>query len=97
MVSFIDAQADLIDEVGEFAVVRQQAITKDFLDELHSERMAKAHLRYGEHNRVAAVPTMLVDLWLNQGVPFYDLTAREIVQRLERDNLHAFITTDKPV
>lgn len=86
--------ASLQETASGIAVVRSQEITKDFLDEIHNERGAKANIKRGEFDRVAAVPTSLVDLWLAQGVPFFDLTAREVVQRLERDSLHAFITTE---
>lgn len=94
---FTQSRARLVDEGGTLAVVRQQEITKDFLDDIHSERMATRELRTADHQRVASVPTSLVDSWLSQGIPFWDLSAREIVRRLERDNLHAFITTDKAV
>lgn len=94
---FTEAQSRLVNEGGTLAVVRSQEITKDFLDDIHSERMATRELRTAEHQRVASVPTSLVDSWLCQGIPFWDLSAREIVRLLERDNLTAFITTDKAV
>lgn len=75
-------------------VKTEQVITDEFLNSLHSERMAKAAVRHGEMNRVASVPTHVIELWLRQGVDVWNLTAREVVQRLERENLHAFITTN---
>jgi hypothetical protein len=75
-------------------VCHTQTIPSDFLDSLKSERNAKMNLRKAEFERVASVPTGVVELWLRQGVDVWNLTAREVVQRLERENLHAFITTN---
>jgi hypothetical protein len=90
----------LLDNVPSFGqnadgvfVKHEQPITDDFLDSLHSERMAKEHVRHGELNRVASVPTSVVELWLRQGIDVWNMTPHEVVARLERDNLHAFITT----
>ena len=94
---FTESQARIVEAGGTLAVVRSQEITKDFLDDIHSERMATTEMRTAEHQRVASVPTSLVDSWLAQGIPFWDLSAREIVKRLERENLTAFITTGKAV
>ncbi len=98
MASFTEsvASGNFTDD-GRLVVIREQEITADFLDTLHSERMAKAHMRSSEMEHVASVPTSLVDLWLCQGIPFYQLTPREIVRRLKDDGLDAFITTDKAV
>jgi hypothetical protein len=74
-----------------------QTITDDFLDDLSSERLAKAAVRSGELNRVASVPTAVIELWLRQGVPFYQLTAREVVAKLQADGLSAFVSTPKRV
>ena len=99
-----DTQPNLIDNepsYGENAdglfIRHDQPITDAFLEDLKSERMAKAAMRSPLYNRVASVPTAVVELWLRQGVPFYQMTAHEVVQKLERDNLHAFIATPKRV
>jgi hypothetical protein len=75
-------------------VCHQQAITSDFLDRLKSERFAKAALRHGELNRVASVPTHVIELWERMGRDWKNASPREVVQWLERDNLQAFITTN---
>jgi len=74
-----------------------QPITQDFLDTLKSERLAKAAVRKGELHRVASVPTAVVELWMRQGIDFYKMSPREIVAKLRRDDLHAFLTTDGSV
>ena len=81
---------------GRFVHHRQELST-EFLDTLKSERHAKAHMRAGELNRVASVPTFLWELWMRQGRDPYNATARQIVSWLEADSLQAFITTPKSV
>lgn len=78
-------------------VKREQVIPQAFLDDLHSERMAKQHMRHGELNRVASVPTAVFELWIRQGRDPWHATAHEVVSWLEQDNLHAFITTPNKV
>ncbi|MES1994445.1 MAG: hypothetical protein V4457_12850 [Pseudomonadota bacterium] len=74
-----------------------QAIADDLLDNLKSERHAKAALRSGDYDRAASIPTFVVELWIRQGYDFYNMTAREIVAKLNADNLGAFIATPKRV
>jgi hypothetical protein len=76
---------------------RTQAIPDDFLDTLKSERHAKSMLRSREFNRVASVPTFVVELWNRQGFDFYRMTPREIVNKLNADELGSFVTTPKSV
>lgn len=74
-------------------LVHQQAITSEFLDSLKNARDAQASLHNREFNKVASVPTHVVELWLRQGRDVWNASPREIVQWLERDNLQAFITS----
>lgn len=74
-------------------VKRTQVIPQEFLDDLKSERAARSHQKHSELNKVASVPTHVVELWLRQGKDVWNATARQIVQWLEQDNLHVFITT----
>jgi hypothetical protein len=74
-----------------------QPITDDFLDSLKSERLAKAAIRAGEMHRVASVPTSVIELWMRQGYDFYRMTPREIVNKLNADDLGAFVATPKSV
>ena len=75
----------------------EQAIPSTFLDDLKSERLAKAAMRCSEMERVASVPTFVVELWMRQGFDFYNATPREIVARLNANDLGAFVTTPKRV
>lgn len=89
---FVQSRHAIREEAGQRLVVRSQEITKDFLDDLHNERMAKATMKRGDHDRVASVPTALIDSWLARGIDFWSMSAREVVQLLEKEDMRAFIT-----
>lgn len=74
-------------------VKRTQVIPQEFLDDLKSERAARSNQKHQELNLVASVPTHIVELWLRQGIDVWHMTAREVVQKLERDNLQVFVVT----
>lgn len=93
----IDSNAELVSGVGELAIRRVQEIPDDFLESLKCERSAKAHMRAGEMNRVASVPTQVIDVWLRQGFDFWNAKPSEIVARLNAHDLGVFITTPKRV
>ena len=48
---------------------------------------------------VAQIPTIVVEKWMREGFDIFsgEHTAAEIVARLKKENLHAFLTTEKNV
>lgn len=78
-------------------VRHDQLITQDFLDDLHSMRLAQAAIRCKDFHAVATVPECVIDVWQKQGLDFYKMSPTEIVNRLRKDDLHAFIATPKRV
>lgn len=74
-------------------LVHQQAITSEFLEQCKDLRSAQADYRKREMNQVASVPCHVIEIWLRQGRDPWNASPREIVQWLEKDNLHAFITS----
>lgn len=93
--TLIDANTTFGENADGLFQEHTQVLTDDFMESLKSERYAKAALRAGEHDRVASIPTFVVELWLRQGVPFYQMSAKQIVAKLRADDLDAFITTPK--
>lgn len=94
----IDTNATFGENADGLFIHHKQELTADFLDSLDSERFAKAHLRSQELDRVASIPTFVVELWMRRdGFSVYDAPARDIVKKLQRENLDAFITTPKAV
>lgn len=85
-----------LDDVDNPVVVRHdQAITDDLLD-LNKE-MREAPTK--EFNQVASIPVIIVEKWMREGFNIFDpnITAREIIARLLREDLSAFITTNKSI
>ncbi len=83
---------------AQFVIEHTQEITDEFLAQCKAEREAST-ARAGEFHKVAALPTALVEHWMREGFNIYDknVTAAQIVARLEQDNLTVFKTTDKRV
>ena len=46
---------------------------------------------------VAQIPTIVVEQWMREGFDIFrgEHSAADIVKRLKRENLHAFLTTEK--
>jgi hypothetical protein len=84
----------LVEQGGELAIRHQQHIPDDLLQSLHSERLAKMHVRAGELNHVASVPEAVFDIWIRQGRDPYNASARDIVAWLRKDGLDAFVTAN---
>ncbi len=76
---------------------RKQAIPTAYLDFLKDRRATSTQQREGEMMHVASVPAVLVDKWLAQGIPFYQLTSREIIHLLYLEGADHFIATRKSV
>lgn len=74
-----------------------QDIPDDFISDLRDERSASNNSRAGEMHRVASVPVALVEQWQAQGFNIYDknVSVKDILARLKRENLTAFLTSNK--
>lgn len=92
-----DVQAALVSNGDGLAVRRVQHIPDEFLDDLKSERLASARLRTAEQHRVASIPVSVVEVWVRQGFDIYRAKPRDIIAKLQKDGLEAFITTTKTV
>jgi hypothetical protein len=95
--NLLDPTLDFKENTDGLLTIKRQEITDDLLDFIRDERHATASMRTRDYHLAASVPTHLVDLWLGQGIPFYEMTAREVVGKLRRDGLEAFIATSKRV
>ena len=76
-------------------IVREQDIPDDFLDDCRSLRLASAHMREREFHHVASVPAEVFDLWAAQGLEPFKMTPRQIVAKLNSEDLGVFVVTSK--
>jgi hypothetical protein len=91
----LDADAHLIASAGDLAIKRTQEIPDSFLADLRRARSDASSAPAGEMHRVASIPVALVEHWTREGFDVYREPAKAIIARLQRENLDAFITSDK--
>ena len=92
----LDAEPDFLDSPDGLIVRKQQLISSNLLNEAHEAR-ADDTGHYGEFREVASIPTLVVEIWKQQGFDIHEHSAHEIVKRLHQQDLQAFITTTKSV
>ena len=80
-----------------FLIKQEQHIPQNILSDLKKERLGSLNAKEGEHMRVASVPVAVHEQWLREGFDMFKESARDIVKRLQDQDLHAFITTKKQV
>lgn len=89
---------DVSAELRDGFIERHQHIDDTYLSALSDDRQASTSAsRSPEAVRVASIPHALVETWARQGFDIYREDARAIVARLRRENLHAFLATDRNV
>ena len=76
-----------------------QQINQAFLDNVAEQRNRSREQREREFMSVAQIPTIVVEQWMRDGFDIFsgEHSAAEIVKRLKRENLDAFLTTEKSV
>jgi hypothetical protein len=84
--------------VGDFeAIKRTQEIPEDFLTGTKEQRDASS-APAGDFHKVASIPVAVVEQWMREGFDVMkdrNITVKDIVARLKKENLTAFLTTNK--
>ena len=95
----IGVDTDYGRDVGGVFRKHTQHLSNDFMNRIKEQRDASKSRREGEFMSVAQIPTIVVEKWMREGVDIFsgEHSAAEIVKRLKRENLHAFLTTEKDV
>lgn len=86
-------------DVGGVFRKHTQQISQSFLDNVAEQRNRSREQREKEFMSVAQIPTIVVEQWMRDGFDIFsgEHSAAEIVKRLKRENLDAFLTTEKSV
>jgi hypothetical protein len=92
-----DIQRSLSENTDGHIIERVQHIPEGFLDRLKAERDESMSVRETEHQRVASIPTCVVEKWISEGYPFWDEPVSKIVAKLKAEGLEYFLTTGKQV
>jgi methyl coenzyme M reductase alpha subunit len=94
----LDSDGDLIESVGDRAIKRTQLIPQSFIDDIKRERADSITTPAGDTlYRVARIPTVVIDKWYREGFDYQRASAREILAKLAKDQLDAFIATKKRI
>ena len=88
---------DFIWETGGVTRKYTQNITQAFLDDLKDARNESTKQRSGEYERIASIPTVVVEKWLREGFDLWKATGPQIVRKLQSEDLGAFMATEKRV
>lgn len=94
---FIDAGVDFHENSEGLVIERYQEIPQRFIDDLRAEKANSKSVREGDYMRVASIPVVVVEKWVNEGFDFWNASAKEILAKLRVENLDYFITTEKQV
>lgn len=76
-----------------------QNISQAFMDDVRDARNASANEPIGNFQRVASIPTIVIEKWMREGFNIYDpnVNGKDIIKRLKAENLDGFLTTDKSI
>lgn len=86
----IDYATDLVFDGDALAAIkRTQVIPDEHLKRLAEER--ETRIPGADFRKVASIPAALVDHWKREGFDVFTASAKEIVARLRRENLDAFV------
>lgn len=96
-VTLADVHSELVGNGSDLFIKRVQELPDGFEAALRDARQDSVERATGELHRVASVPVAVVEIWLRQGFDMTTATPRQIVARLRRDGLDAFIATAKAV
>ncbi len=83
--------------IKEAVIEASQAVPDEFLRRLKAERDFQDQKFAPDDVKVASLPGALVDHWYRQGFNIWDpnIKPKDILARLQREDLTAFITTSK--
>lgn len=91
------SNTDFIYEHGDVTRKHTQNISQKFLDDLKDARNESTSRPMGEFHRVASIPTVIVEKWMREGFNLWEATGKEIVSRLQKENLDMFMATERKV
>jgi hypothetical protein len=77
------------------AVRGEQEIPEFAMQDLRELRTHSANRREGEFMKVASIPVVVVDKWAREGFDVFKASAKEIVAKLQAEDMGYFMATSK--
>lgn len=98
-VHLIDADTRLRFEKDHAVRKITQEVPKSFLDGLRRKRDASGEKSTGDMHHVASIPVAIVEKWMAEGFNIFDknVNLKEIVKRLNSEDMTAFMVTNKRI
>lgn len=96
-IRLLDANPVWLEGPDGLAIKHEQVISGLQMDALRDARNDSVQRACGEMERVASVPTSVIELWLRQGFDAVNAPLTDVVKKLKQDGLEYFLATDKRV
>lgn len=78
-------------------IKNEQVLPDEYISTLKREKIDTLHTPSGEFVRVATIPTSVVEAWQREGFDINNEPIRDILARLRKLDMDAFITTNKRI
>lgn len=78
-------------------IKHEQNIPDEFVSQLKRDKIDTLHTKMGDFYRVATIPLAIVEKWDRAGFHIEEHSAHEIMAQLRKEDLDAFITTNKRI
>jgi hypothetical protein len=96
LVSFEEDYSDPV-EGTRLIVKHEHDIPDDYISALKRDKVDELHLPTGDFFRVATLPIGIVEQWDREGFDISNAPIKDILARLRKHDVDAFITTNKRV
>lgn len=96
-VELVDPSWTLKGNPDEMFFQYDQDISSDFTSRISDLRTSTSRAHSGNLMEVAEVPVAVVEKWKREGFDIFRESAKNIVKRLQAENLGAFISTSKRI
>jgi len=91
------SETAFIMDAGSIVRKHTQNISQAFLDDLKDARNESSSKPTGEFHRIASIPTVIAERWLREGFDLWQADGKEIVRRLNNEDLGLLMATKKRV
>jgi hypothetical protein len=83
------------DTDGSLIIKHEQYIPDDFISQLKRDKIDADHAPTGEMFKACSIPVVLVEQWKREGFDIMVEPIRDVIARLKKAQLDAFISSNK--
>lgn len=82
---------------NKLVIKHEQYIPDDWVADLKRDKIDPDHHREGEFMKLATIPVALYEQWLREGFDVAKAPIKDVIKRLQRLDMDAFIATNKRI